>query len=353
MRFRNFVIPLLVSTAVTSTPAQSPVAEARFRTGRYQYSDSGRHDVASLAEIRERWSSPLPASPAESRCSMHDFRGGPTRWWGRHVDPVDGRQFRRRTGAAGARRHALRRRTAQWRRVRHANRPRSHPGRCCQRSDNRPHKGGGRRARPFASPGDPDAFNPGHGFMNASLASFPSGHTSAAFATATVLSRELNAAHPGTRRLVTRCCSVQRRSSGSHVSTNVNIGRVNVVAGAALGTITGYEVVAHAHGDGHRSIGIYSHTCRLRRARTAWRFSGHASDGTAGALVQMKATRSARLLSCSHRSSRQRWSGKTPRHLIRRSAHPGPVTWCDAIRRQATRTRVQRRSMRSWTFRPR
>jgi membrane-associated phospholipid phosphatase len=111
------------------------------------------------------------------------------------------------------------------------------------------------RARPFAAPGDPDVFSPGHGFMNASFASFPSGHTSAAFATATVLARELNAAHPGSRWWV--------NSLLFGGATFVGFSRVyqrqhwpsDVVVGAALGSITGYEVVAHARGDRSR-IGL-------------------------------------------------------------------------------------------------
>jgi len=47
------------------------------------------------------------------------------------------------------------------------------------------------RARPFAAPGDADVYNPGHGFTNAAMASFPSGHTSAAFATSHTMGRTL------------------------------------------------------------------------------------------------------------------------------------------------------------------
>ena len=52
------------------------------------------------------------------------------------------------------------------------------------------------RSRPFASPGDADEYAPGRGFLGGAHSSFPSGHTAAAFATATVLARELSAAHP-------------------------------------------------------------------------------------------------------------------------------------------------------------
>lgn len=110
-------------------------------------------------------------------------------------------------------------------------------------------KGAVGRARPFAAPGDPDEFSPGKGFTNGALASFPSGHTSAAFATATVLARELHTRHPQGRWWINSLLF------GS--ATFVGFSRIydrqhwpsDVVAGAALGGITGYEVVAHAHGD--------------------------------------------------------------------------------------------------------
>ena len=120
------------------------------------------------------------------------------------------------------------------------------------------------RARPFAAPGDPDEFSPGHGFTNASFASFPSGHTSAAFATATVLSRALSLSHPGSRWWI--------NSLLFGGATFVGFSRVyqrqhwpsDVVAGAALGTITGYEVVAHARGDRSRiGLPFMSHLSHL------------------------------------------------------------------------------------------
>jgi undecaprenyl-diphosphatase len=105
------------------------------------------------------------------------------------------------------------------------------------------------RARPFAAPGDPDVFSPGRGFLNGSLASFPSGHTSAAFATATVLAREL---HPQSRALRwllnTALCGGAAFVGYSRIYSQQHWPS-DVVAGAALGSITGYEVVAHARGD--------------------------------------------------------------------------------------------------------
>lgn len=121
-------------------------------------------------------------------------------------------------------------------------------------------KGAVGRARPFAAPGDPDVFSPGHGFTNGSLASFPSGHTSAAFATATVLARELNAAHPGGRLLTNTLLFGGATFVGFSRVYQQQHWPSDVVAGAALGAITGYEVVSHARGDrspiGHR---LFSH----------------------------------------------------------------------------------------------
>jgi len=105
------------------------------------------------------------------------------------------------------------------------------------------------RARPFAAPGDPDEFSPGRGFMNGSLASFPSGHTSAAFATATVLARELHARHPEARWLINSLLFGGAAFVGFSRVYDQQHWPSDVVAGAALGGITGCEVVAHAHGD--------------------------------------------------------------------------------------------------------
>ena len=108
------------------------------------------------------------------------------------------------------------------------------------------------RARPFAAAGDPDEFSPGRGFANGALASFPSGHTSAAFATATVLARELHVAHVGPRWLINSLLFGGATFVGYSRVYDKQHWPSDVVAGAALGAITGYEVVAHAHGDRSR-----------------------------------------------------------------------------------------------------
>lgn len=121
-------------------------------------------------------------------------------------------------------------------------------------------KGTTGRMRPFAAPGDADEFSPGRGFTNGAFASFPSGHTTAAFATATVLAREVHAAR------VPWSGAMEAALFGG--AAFVGFSRVyqaqhwpsDVIAGATLGTIAGYEVVAHSRGDRSRvGLGPLSH----------------------------------------------------------------------------------------------
>lgn len=53
------------------------------------------------------------------------------------------------------------------------------------------------RARPRIAPDDPTDFLPGRGFRSDDYQAFPSAHTAAAFAAATVLSADLGDRHPG------------------------------------------------------------------------------------------------------------------------------------------------------------
>jgi membrane-associated phospholipid phosphatase len=116
------------------------------------------------------------------------------------------------------------------------------------------------RSRPLAAPGDPDEYSPGRGFLNSARSSFPSGHTSAAFAAATVLAREIDAAHPNARWFVNPLLFGGAAFVGWSRIYDQQHWPSDVLVGAALGTITGYEVVAHAHGDRSPiSSGFLSH----------------------------------------------------------------------------------------------
>ncbi|HNV73292.1 MAG: phosphatase PAP2 family protein [Gemmatimonadetes bacterium] len=100
------------------------------------------------------------------------------------------------------------------------------------------------RSRPNASPDDPDHFYPGRGFFDARRSSFPSGHTSAAFALATVLSRELSGRYPSKRWLI--------RGALYGAAGSVGLARMyqnahwpsDVVTGAALGTLSGMQALS-------------------------------------------------------------------------------------------------------------
>ena len=104
------------------------------------------------------------------------------------------------------------------------------------------------RSRPNVSPDDPDQYHPGGGFLDAQRASFPSGHTSAAFAVATVLSSELSARFPARRwwirgALYTAASSVgfARMYQNAHWPSDV-------LSGATLGTLSGLQSLAWHRG---------------------------------------------------------------------------------------------------------
>jgi membrane-associated phospholipid phosphatase len=99
------------------------------------------------------------------------------------------------------------------------------------------------RERPNAVASDGDEYHPGQGFADNRWASFPSGHTSAAFAAAAVLATELGRRHPRQRGLFRAACygaatliGVSRVYQNAHWSSDV-------LAGAALGTLSGVWVV--------------------------------------------------------------------------------------------------------------
>lgn len=104
-------------------------------------------------------------------------------------------------------------------------------------------KGSVGRARPREFPGDADEFFPGKGFTNNNLASFPSGHTSAAFAGATVLASELSKAHPAHAKWIrlgiygaATAIGFSRMYENAHWASDV-------FAGAGVGALSGMWIV--------------------------------------------------------------------------------------------------------------
>ncbi|GAC1513907.1 MAG: phosphatase PAP2 family protein [Gemmatimonadaceae bacterium] len=104
------------------------------------------------------------------------------------------------------------------------------------------------RTRPFASVDhDPSRYMIGHGFSDGRRASLPSGHATAAFALAAVVSEETAVWWPDYHRLVAVLTyggatgvALARLYSDQHWASDV-------VLGAGIGTLTGLKVVSYAH----------------------------------------------------------------------------------------------------------
>lgn len=109
-------------------------------------------------------------------------------------------------------------------------------------------KGASGRARPYASPDNPSDWRLFSGTSNEQRQSFPSGHTTAAFAFATALDRELRIAHPSARRWASpllfgaaTLTALARMHSNNHWASDV-------VMGAGIGTVSAL-VIARFHAD--------------------------------------------------------------------------------------------------------
>jgi len=109
-------------------------------------------------------------------------------------------------------------------------------------------KGLAGRARPYLSPGRPGDWRLLSGTHDAARQSFPSGHTTAVFAFAAALNRELRLSHPATARWATPALyaaatltALARMHSNNHWASDV-------VMGAGVGIVSGL-VVARFHAD--------------------------------------------------------------------------------------------------------
>lgn len=104
------------------------------------------------------------------------------------------------------------------------------------------------RVRPNSSPDDPFDFSFAGGLTDRGGRSLPSGHSTAAFAFAAVLSEELKVRHPDIARYA--------NPAAYGVATMVALARVydqkhwpsDVLLGAAIGVFTARIITKHAHG---------------------------------------------------------------------------------------------------------
>jgi len=108
-------------------------------------------------------------------------------------------------------------------------------------------KGVAGRTRPFASPGDADAFSLGSGFGSGTRASFPSGHTTAAFAAAAAVTEEARGWWPAGRWLVATVMYGGAATVGLARMYDDKHWASDVVLGAGVGTISGLAVVRYNH----------------------------------------------------------------------------------------------------------
>lgn len=109
------------------------------------------------------------------------------------------------------------------------------------------------RARPDEVPEDPYQFALARGLGEDRYQSFPSGHTSLAFAAAASLSAELGRTDPGTRAWARPLLYGAASLVGISRTYNNKHWASDVVAGAAIGTFSGWKVVRYAHTHpGHR-----------------------------------------------------------------------------------------------------
>jgi membrane-associated phospholipid phosphatase len=105
------------------------------------------------------------------------------------------------------------------------------------------------RGRPFLSNGeDPDDFHPGKGFGSGNWTSFPSGHTTTAFAAAAAVTNETTRWWPNSTWIVgplmyggATAVGLSRMYHSRHWASDVALG-------AAIGTFSGRKWVQYAHG---------------------------------------------------------------------------------------------------------
>ena len=110
-------------------------------------------------------------------------------------------------------------------------------------------KGVAGRARPFVSiDTNPHDFHLGRGFSNGNFQSFPSGHTTAAFALASTVTSESQRWWPHQTWIVGPTVYSAATLVGLSRMYNNKHWASDVVLGAAIGTFSGIKIVRYSHG---------------------------------------------------------------------------------------------------------
>ncbi|HEY6830427.1 MAG TPA: phosphatase PAP2 family protein [Gemmatimonadaceae bacterium] len=105
------------------------------------------------------------------------------------------------------------------------------------------------RARPFLSAGEhPGDYRPMHGFSDGDWTSFPSGHTSTAFAAAAAVTNETTRWWPRSEWVVGPLMYAGATAVGLSRMYHSRHWASDVALGAAIGTFSGRKVVQYAHG---------------------------------------------------------------------------------------------------------
>lgn len=103
------------------------------------------------------------------------------------------------------------------------------------------------RARPYVDVRNPHNFQLARGFSGDDFQSFPSGHTTAAFAFASVLSRETQMWWPNSRWYIGTAAYAGATLVGVSRMYNNMHWASDVLGGAAIGTLVGLKVVRYHH----------------------------------------------------------------------------------------------------------
>jgi membrane-associated phospholipid phosphatase len=101
------------------------------------------------------------------------------------------------------------------------------------------------RRRPLASEHDPYDFALFRGLQGGDFRSFPSGHTTAAFAVVSVLSTELGERHPGSARWVTPVLYTTAVLAGASRMYHDEHWSSDVAGGALVGTVAGWATTEY------------------------------------------------------------------------------------------------------------